>query len=165
MKRMVLERTQEKGFMLMGLMAGVAVACTIACMSVGVFQSSIIKGQVEEAEGFARGLTVAAAVKYKYSNVMPNNTADLTGSPIQGSRYASYTISNGHIIVTFGAKASGSQNAVNGKIQDATMDFAPDVIDDGSPTGALVYTCSVDNSYLWKALALTQCALKAPVKS
>lgn len=157
---MKLNRKKQKGMMLIGLMAGLNIALVTMAGSMALWAYEINKGQVYEAIGRGWGLADGASAYARLNaGVPPANTAIFSPNhPLVGSRYASYQIKGGHILVTLGDTMHGAQNPVTKIVQDAVIDFAPNYNDDGSVS----YTCSVDNSFLKQLYMITQCGLTPP---
>ncbi|MFM0417530.1 pilin [Paraburkholderia aromaticivorans] len=143
---------KKNGFVLLMLMALISAASLLAMFATNYLIDE--RDQVWEAIGQAQGLTVAASgIAAKNHGIPPSSISDFGVQALPGSTYASYTVSNGNIIVTFGDTAHGSFSPVFRIIQNATIDYAPHP----NPDGSVSYYCTINNNFFKQFFAITQC--------
>ena len=152
-KTAILKKRKQKGFVLLILVALISALSILAMIAT----SDIVqeRNQVWEAIGQARGLTVAASgIALKNHGLPPSSITDFGVQALPGSTYASYTVNNGHIIVTFGDTEHGAFNSVFHVIQQNPMiDYAPSLNSDGTVS----YSCTINNNFFKQFFAITQC--------
>ncbi|HDR9180222.1 TPA: prepilin-type N-terminal cleavage/methylation domain-containing protein [Burkholderia vietnamiensis] len=149
---------KQKGFTLIELMVACCVVVILASRAMPSIVPARMKSQINEAAGKAEGLKVAMLGSAKLNKGIPPLTVnDIGVTSIAPTNFATYAITNGHLIVTLGNKDAGSFNPVLPKINMATVDYYP-VYD--SNNNLLTYACTVDNSFLLQNTLLSQCTLK-----
>lgn len=128
-------RTRQSGFTLIELMIVLAIIGVLASIAIPAYQNYTIRAQITEGLNLSSGWKTAIVEYYSNTGAWPSNT-DLTGStPSTGNYVNSITVTNGVILIQYGAAAN--QNIV------------------GQSLSLVPYTNSNDD-ILW------QCGLAAP---